>query len=268
MLKGIWTNNLSYANIAILRKQGFDSLFFKCGYFYDTYSLPTDTVEEKQKYAVEAMKNTYDYAKGIGYKLFLIDVGWGLGIADNNFFWQKIKSKFINCSDTLFYHGEPIEGMVETKQFTFEQAMNIMLEKSKWCGRKTFVTDATARNIEEVENWNNFYFDEQVIPSYYFNQHKKWQIGIPFVWIYGQLKIGGSLRYKFLIKTANNEFNTQTAFLYQGDYPEWTFTCFLIKLLALIKKKEWFENWMRDRFIKSTEKKVIGEPGKIGVATI
>lgn len=266
MLKGIWTNDLSWSNISLLRKQGFDSLFLKCGFFYNKFtndSMPTD---ERQKLTAEAMKNAYDFARGIGYKFFVTDIGWGLDELDNNYFWHKIFEKFKFCTDIIFYHGEPLEHLVETKQYSFNQTMNVMLKKSLLVGYKRFVMDSTKRNLYNVENYS-IWFNGKVVPSYYWNAQKEWHYLLPFVWIFGQLSIGCSLRYEYLIEEAIKNY-VSAVFLYQGNYPAWNWEGWLLKILQIFGQLENYENWMRNRFIKATEDKIIGESGKIGLATV
>ena len=266
MFKGIWTNDLSWSNILLLKKQGFDSLFLKCGFFYEKFTNDTMDVTERQKLTAEAMKNAYDFAVGIGYKFFIVDIGWGLGELDNNYFWQKIYKKFMFTTGVVFYHGEPLEGLVESEQYTYEQVMNVMLEKSSTVGYKKFVMDSTKRNLFRVENYN-FWFNGKVVPSYYYNAQENWHSMLPFVWIFGQLSIGSSLRYKFLIEEAKKNW-VSAVFLYQGNYPAWNIEGWLLKILQIFGLLERYENWMRNRFIKAAEEKVIGESGKISLAAI
>ena len=57
-------------------------------------------------------------------------------------------------------------------------------------------------------------------------------------------------------------------FLYQGNYPAWNIEGWLLKILQIFGLLERYENWMRNRFIKAAEEKVIGESGKISLAAI
>lgn len=210
-LLGIWTPDLSMSNLAKLKAQGFNALLLHIDWFW--------RITEDQDKTVFWMFSWYENAKKLGYTYFLIDCGWGLGMLDGNYFYKKIIEKFKMCHDVQFYFGEPIEQFIETKQFAFFQTVNILRKR-------------------------------RMLTTCYYNLRRYWGKFTPFVWIYGQLKIGGSLRYKKLSQAANS-LNIETRFLYQADLPGWTWYNWIIKLLKIFHLQERFENWQRDRFIKS-----------------
>ncbi len=239
---GIWTLDLSDNNLVVLSKDGFNGLFLPIGYFYNG----------NQDETVNQMFKKYLKARELGFKYFLIDCGWGLGEFDNNYFYKKIIDKFRECEDVDFYLGEPIESWLETKTLTWEQIYkNEINERYGLTKRGNLIMDATLRNYHSLADWTGLY--KNITISSYYNQHKEWRNYFPHVWIYGQLKIGGSLRYKKLSKIADS-LNIEKRFLYQGDLNKWNWKepfTWLNAILNLIGLQKWFENNQRKRFIKS-----------------
>ena len=244
---GIWTKDLSRMNIFSLVDQGFNSLFLQIGYFYEN-SYPKS--EKRQDVTVTLMYDAYLFAKKLGVKYFLIDCGWGLGKIDDNYFYEKIIEKFKDCEDVDFYLGEPIESFVEPGQYSYEQVHGLIIEpRLELMPRKNLIMDATTRNF--IKLLYNYVAGKVAISSYY-NQHKIWSHTLSHVWIYGQLKIGGSLCYKKLAGIADS-LNIEKRFLYQDDPDNWNWkdiSSYLNTILRWLHLGEWFENWQRKRFIK------------------
>lgn len=243
---GVWTKDLSRGNILSLVDQGFNSLFLQIGYFYDN-TYPNNV--KRQETTVALMYDTYSFAKKLGFKYFLIDCGWGLGELDGNYFYEKIIAKFKDCQDVDFYLGEPIESFVETKQFTFEQVCEkIIMPRMDLMKFKNLIMDATTRNYKKLFD----YMPGKVGISSYYNQHRLWTGSSSHVWVYGQLKIGGSLCYKKLSKIADS-LNIEKRFLYQDDPDTWSWkdlSSWLNTILKWLHLRKWFEGWQRERFIK------------------
>ena len=243
---GIWTKDLSKGNIFSLANQGFNSLFLQIGYFYkNTYS---DNAK-RQETTVALMYDTYLLMKKLEFKYFLIDCGWGLGKIDDNYFYEKIIGKFKDCEDVDFYLGEPIESFVETGQYSFDQVSELIIKpRLELMPRKNLVMDATTRNFIKLF----IYAPGKVGISSYYNQHGLWSYPLFHVWIYGQLKIGGSLCYKKLSSIADS-LNIEKRFLYQGDPDNWNWkdiSSYLNTILKWLHLEKWFEGWQRKRFIK------------------
>lgn len=243
---GIWTKDLSKGNILSLVDQGFNSLFLQVGFFYDN-TLPNYV--NRQDATVALMYDAYSFAKKLGYKYFLIDCGWGLGELDGNYFYEKIIAKFKDCEDVDFYLGEPIESFVETGKYSFEQVCEKIIQpRFKLMPRENLIMDATTRNYIKLYN----YAPGKVGISSYYNQHQYWSHSSSHVWIYGQLKIGGSLCYKKLSSVANS-MNIEKRFLYQDDPDTWSWkdlSSWLNTVLKWLHLGNWFESLQRKRFIK------------------
>jgi hypothetical protein len=191
------------------------------------------------------MYNTYMVAKDIGFTHFLIECGQGLGFIDGGYSWKVIMDKFRDKKDVAFYFDEYYELIVEKYKRT----------KDDYCRFRKEVL----RYANDVDNLNEVYIPTvftttvrnhtrgTAISSYY-NQHIYWAFHDYMVWIYGQIKLGGSLRYKKLADVAGY-YHISFAYLYQRDPVK-----FNIK-----DPTSWF-NWvfpktvkrfLRGRFVKS-----------------
>lgn len=245
---GIWTLDLSNENVEHLRKLGFNALVFQMGWFYDRTQ---GDFKQRRKDAIVLMYLHYKYAKSLGFQYFLIDVGWSLGLNEDDYFYRDIIKKFRDNEDCVFYFGEPIEGFIETGLYDWDLVYkNIQDRYALIRNDNDFVMDATIRNYNKLADWTGMYNNISI--SSYFGQHKHWKRCFPMVWIYGQLKFDGSLRFKMLANKAD-ELGINTRLLYQGDPDKfdiktpYTWLNWLIKVIGL---KNSFLKWQQERFIK------------------
>lgn len=241
---GIWQSDLSLIKLRELRAGGFNAIFLPVQYFWERTA---GDYESRQIDVSKMMYSYYTLLKKMGYTFFLIDFGWGLGEIDNNYFFKKIFEAFKSSEDVWFYFGEPIESFVESGRFEYYTVKKIIDERFSIAGERLLI-DGTTRNIEKLRK--DFPHIKNAISSYY-NQHKYWTKGQKMCWIYGQLKIGGSLCYKKLAKEAD-ENKIKIRFLYQADDGKFElkipFT-WLNSLLRLIKLDIQFKRWQQKRFI-------------------
>jgi hypothetical protein len=242
---GIWTRDLSFANMVKLREQGFNSLFLNNEWFWD---LLTENKKKESDWtiekAVEAVNYWYNGAKGMGYKFFLIDVAWGMWPLDGNDLWYKLYEKFKDCTDVAFFFDEPHEALVETGKYTKEEIRGVLLERAKVIGDRLMIGGTKRNSSERYVN----------VVTQYNCQEGYWSSGTGFVWIYGQLAwhFFSSLRYKKLSKVADS-LNISGRFLYQYDVDEFSIKqpgTWLNGILKIIGIRNWFENWQRERFVK------------------
>lgn len=241
---GIWTNDINYEE---LREIGFNAIFLPVYPFWVEADKMDIDYSLKQKLTAEVMYSEYLRLKQLGFSFFLIDFGWGLGAFDNNYFYEKIYNRFKN-DDILFYFGEPIEQLVEDRKYEYYDVKKIIDERFSLAGEQLLL-DSTTRNIEQLRK--DFPYIKTAISSYY-NQHKYWVKGQALSWIYGQLKIGGSLCYKKL-SSAADEKGITIRFLYQGDDGVFKFSIpftWFNSLLRLIGLDKRFKKWQQRRFIK------------------
>lgn len=158
------------------------------------------------------MYNTYMVAKDIGFTHFLIECGQGLGFIDGNYSWKVIMDKFRGKEDVAFYFDEYYELIVEKYKRTKDGYCRFRKEVYSYANPKTksdvehFIVFTTTVRNSELGN---------AISSYY-NQHIYWAFYDYMVWIYGQVKLGGSLRYKKLADVAGY-YHISYKYLFQRD---------------------------------------------------
>ncbi|MFA5803693.1 MAG: hypothetical protein WC879_03525 [Melioribacteraceae bacterium] len=249
MIRGIWPRNLSIWNLNKLYDEGFNSVILYTGYFWNLQEKPT--VEK----TVFLIWHTYQEAKILGYKFFLIDIGWGLfPLAEYDKTWLLIADRFRDCDDIYFYLGEPYEQWVENRmKYKDAEGKEQIVDEQKFNQlknfRETFINQNTkSRLIFDSTARNKLRLKANALSSYC-NQKKYWSGSDLLHWIYGQLKIGGSLRYKSLAKFRGT-WKLTPLFIYQGDAPEWSWTGWINKILSIFGLLNWFEKLQRKRFLK------------------
>lgn len=245
---GIWTDDLTLENFLRLNNKGFNVIFLSLSPFWDEANKADGDYLTKQSLSAELMYKEYLRLRQLGFSFFLVDFGWGLGELDKNWFYMKVYEKFKDCDDVLFYFGEPIEQLVESKRFEYYDIKKVIEERFSVVGERLLI-DGTTRNIGQLRK--DFPHIKNAISSYY-GQHKYWVENQTMCWIYGQLKFGGSLCYKKLAKAAD-ENKIQIRFLYQADDIPFDLSIpytWFNSLLRLIKLDKLFKRWMQKRFIK------------------
>lgn len=250
-ITGIWVNNFTEDEAKEMLEQGFNGILlpFKPYYFYNShnrYNINT---------AITEYHNAYLRLQKLGCKEFLLEAG-GWGIDEPESIWKLVSDKFGKDKRSFatypyhLYAGEFPEQFYERQEY--KQANNnqdwsrtdvtdIMLRRLAY--DDTFKFDCTARNY----NYFSFLFQCELAISSYWGQHKLWNKDMPFVWIYGQLKIGGSLRYKTLKKYADKH-NITKFYLYQGDPIKFNYKDFSTYLTWIFPKT--INAYLRKRFIK------------------
>lgn len=233
---GIWLPDYN-VDLSKLKRLGFNGIIIRSDWYdNDTFE---DYLKRLWKLYCDAYQN--------GFKFFVVDFSQGLGKYDNNYNYVSVYKMFQYEEGIIFYIGEPYENYIETGLLTEEQMKDMINDKLALIKYQVFM-DATVRNYMKM--YLNFYPNYAAISSYY-NQHKYW-LYTNAIWIYGQLKLGGSLRYKFLSEQAN-KYNIQIRLLYQGDSDKFDIKkpyTWLNALLRLLGLRKIFEKWQRKRFIK------------------
>jgi len=246
---GIWTLDLSTANLLRLANKGFNKIFLQTGYFWNIVKDDPyyPTVIDKQKRTAEEMFKCYKIAKQLGFKYFLIDFSWGLGEVDNNYFYKHIYDKFEKCDNVIYYSGEPIENYVETGQYSYAVMKQILSAKYN-LAKGNILFYATARNFDKLKEL----YPKNTTLSSYCNVEKYWAKGVPTVWFMGDPSIslfGGAYNYESRINFAK-KIGIDDFILYQGNDSGITavgWEKFLVKIFYGINK---FNASMQDKFLK------------------
>ena len=237
MILGILTRSLNLSNLEKLRSKDFNAIYFFIGWFYK----PEKDIEEAQKKTVKKMLSLYEESKKLGYKHFLIDIGWGLGSygTGNNYFYEKIIAAFNEMDDVTFYLGEPYEEFGEKFGHPRSVVAEIIKERLDLTNNNLIV-DATARNIKEKF--------VNCLSSYH-NQQSYWESWQHMAWVYGQWKLFADSNY-IKLKDALRKKDINSVWLYQGDQPVFTWNSWLIwfqNSIGILERKE--EN-KQSEFIK------------------
>lgn len=236
---GIW-HNPADVSLRELKETGFNGIFVQTDWRAD------DTWESY----FGRMTDMYAEAKRLGFEFILVDFSQGYGEYEKpypNYNYRKV-AEYFEGLPVWFYFGEPVEGYYETGKVNIEELAKLIQERCYLSGHN-LVSDSTIRNHEILSSFR-YHIAFLGISSYY-NQHKLWD-RVNFIWIYGQLKFGGSLRYHFLSKQANKQ-DIDVRFLYQGDPSKFKWGVpytWLNSLLELLRLRKRFEKWQRKRFIK------------------
>lgn len=204
-------------------------------------------IDSKQKMVANKMYEMYLSLKIIGYKLFVVDAGWGLGDFDKNYFYERIYDKFKEKEDVIFDWGECYEDYVETKKMTWEQYLDVFEQRIKLMGSRLAI-GATARNKLKL-NANSL--------TSYLNQEKYWTSADILVWIFGQYawhNLCGSLDYENKAKKIK-ELNINVVGLYQNNPTNWSWLGWENKIMDILGKKEKFEAGQREKFINIFKEK-------------
>jgi len=252
-IMGIWLPDywidFDLETLRKLRSQGFNGIIVR------TMWKDGDDISS---YTARMIKN-FECAVKAGFEFMLVDFAQGLGnrgIEKNNpnYNYREVISQFSKLSSQVklyYYLGEPIESYLENKLLSEEELVDLLKERVQLSNGHLFV-DGTRRNINKLHDMIKPYGNSIIIAcSSYFGQHKYWNL-LNAIWIYGQLKFDGSLRYKYLSKLAGR-LNIKVRFLYQGDPGKFSIKepyTWLNSLLQLLGLRKVFESWQRRRFVK------------------
>jgi hypothetical protein len=245
-ITGIWINNFTEEEARKMLSQGFNGILLPFNPYYSYY-------RPNINYAIREYHNTYLRLQKLGCKEFLLEAGsWGINELDA--IWELVSDKFDKDKHNMavyhMYAGEFPEQFYERQEY--KQANNgkcwsrtevAELMRRRLMYDNTFKFDCTARNYD----YFSIAFQCELAISSYWGQHKLWNKDMPFVWIYGQLKIGGSLRYKTLKKHADKH-NITKFYLYQGDPIKFDIKNPTTYLTWIFPKT--INTYLRKRFIK------------------
>lgn len=248
-ITGIWINNFTEEEARKMLSQGFNGLLLP---FSPYHSFTINHYRRNINYAITEYHNTYLRLQKLGCKEFLLEAG-GWGIDEPEAIWKLVSKKFNDkhsIATCHLYAGEFPEQFYERQEYKqandnqeWDKTEVAELMRRRLMYDNTFKFDCTARNYDYFA----FYFPRELAISSYWGQHKYWNKCTPFVWIYGQLKIGGSLRYKTLKKYADKH-NITKFYLYQGDPIKFNYKDFSTYLTWIFPKT--INKYLRKRFIK------------------
>ena len=252
-------NNLDFLFAKKCLEIGYNSYYLDLNIYWCRWEVKNGFYyEDKQIYAVDDMFKDYIKLREMGYELFIVTAGWGLGSLDNNYFYKVIYDKFRDSEDVVYDCGEFYEDYVEKATFVnfagekekllLDTYNNIINIKKRLIGDKLII-GATARNKKILQ--------ANSLTSYLF-QECYWEEGDKLAWFYGQFSIThffSSLWYKSHSKKLDS-LGVSLRILYQGDGNKWIWSqpytwanCIMNKIhFKNWNLQEWFENRLLMRF--------------------
>jgi hypothetical protein len=248
---GLVTSKVNTFNLESYLKQGFTGIYLQIKPHYDGVCfLDYDTEEERQMLTAKSMYSEYERLINMGFKHVLVECNWGLGPIDGNYFYEKIMYIFKDAKDVSFLIDEPYETVREKLKHSLEEFESYLFSL------KSYFVHITSRNPDELiitsTKRNHLIVPGIRVLSSYFGQHHYWRISIPLVFIYGQIKIDGGLRYE-AYSDLTKEYKTKLIYLYQNDPTKWdwsmTYT-WINSILDFLGLYDIIECYLKKRFIE------------------